>query len=474
MSPIEAGGPSPEDMGLIPKESDSDKKDSVQEQLDTQWYDRFEQIGSFEAYEYLVGDKNYRDEEKRKFETGEIENPVLDYPKIDTQKLSTNESQLLELKNEIIDQEMNDTVKQTYRWKINEKIAEIRLLRAAATGDMKWFNRWSKFVFGSPSPEVFAYTIQSLQKTVAESLGSDNEQIRKAAEELQPLLPSTLSTVEAKELPSEETVKQVREVTLAEFRDLIEIPEIEGGVEAKEIQQIFEQALAKLKAEGWRVTLVEGKIGINVDQENKTVKIPHDRKVPFKKLQGLIAHELGTHVARRLNGERSKLKLLGLGLDRSEKAEEGVATMREKAIRGQVDEFLGLDGHLGISLAQGLDGTPRDFRQVYTFLEKFYQLRVLLKPDEGYKDARTEAWNRTVRTFRGTDCKTPGACFTKDIIYQEGNIAMWDLIKTNPNELMRLSIGTYDPANERHIWILGQLGITDTDLAKDPLQTKQT
>jgi hypothetical protein len=54
------------------------------------------------------------------------------------------------------------------------------------------------------------------------------------------------------------------------------------------------------------------KTAISVDLENKSIKIPESRVVTMKKLQSLIVHEVGTHVARRLNGERSSLQLLAL------------------------------------------------------------------------------------------------------------------------------------------------------------------
>ncbi len=173
MSPIDTSGPTPEEMGIKPKE-----------QLDTQWYERFEKFGAFQAYEYLDGDKKIREEQKNKFLSGEIENPALDYPKIDLEKLITIENELIQLKVDIKDQEMNEVVKQAYIWRINEKIAETRMLTSAGKGDMKWFQRWSKFVYGSPSPEVFAYTIQSLRESISTSLSSNNEQIVRIVEEL--------------------------------------------------------------------------------------------------------------------------------------------------------------------------------------------------------------------------------------------------------------------------------------------------
>ena len=85
-------------------------------------------------------------------------------------------------------------------------------------------------------------------------------------------------------------------------------------------------------------------------------------------------------------------------------------------------------------------------------------------PEEAKRLADENAWTTCVRTFRGTDSKTPGTCFTKDIIYREGNIAVWETLERNAPEMHRWNIGKYDPSNPRHLWVLDQLGITDEDL----------
>ncbi len=82
-------------------------------------------------------------------------------------------------------------------------------------------------------------------------------------------------------------------------------------------------------------------------------------------------------MSRRLNGERSKLQLLGLGLDRYEKGEEGIATMREGVLDNEMGDSVGMVSHLAISLAYGLDGVPRNFREVYEIMEKYLYLRAL-------------------------------------------------------------------------------------------------
>ncbi|HUT22193.1 MAG TPA: tyrosine/phenylalanine carboxypeptidase domain-containing protein [Candidatus Bipolaricaulota bacterium] len=436
--------------------------------IDEQWYDTFEKHAAFQAYEYMDGDKEYREEQKKKFIAGEMENPELDYPKIDVKKIEETEQILLKLRKDIKTLEENEIVSQLYRWRLNEKIAELRILKAAANKDMHRFQGYSEFVYGAPSPDIFAYTVQNVRKTAEKAVESDNADVKKTAQELLSALPDKMPEVKIQELPDEPTVQLAKEMTEKEMSDLINISYKDGNFNAEDITAIFTQALAGLRADGWQVAIDKSsKTAISVDQELKTIKIPESRKMLFNKLRTLIAHEIGTHVARRTNGERSRLKLLGLGLDRYEKGEEGVATMREQALSEELNDFAGLDGHLAIGLACGLDDQPRDFRKVYEILEKYYRLNNLLrgkKMEEAVSASTTIAWNRAIRTFRGTDCKTPGVCFTKDIIYREGNIETWNVVKNKPEEMSRFSIGKYDPANPRHIWILDTLGITDKEL----------
>jgi len=442
------------------------------ESFDSKWYQTFEQLGAFQAYEYLDGNKQYREAERHKFLNSDDGNPSLDYPKIDVERLSSDETQLLQLKEDIIREETNEIVKQVYRWRLNEKIAELRMLKAVASGDMHKFQRYSEFVYGKPSPEIFAFTIHNLREIATSQLTSDDPNIKNVAQELIDLLPADLPTTANYQLPQESDITIVRKQTLKELGNLLNL-DVATGTEGKqytadEIRDIFQASLESLQAEGWSVVVdTSSKSGISVDQEHKEIKIPESRKLVFTKLRSLVAHEVGTHIARRLNGERSKLHLLGLGLDRYEKGEEGVATMREQVLGDSIEDFAGLDGHLAISLAIGVDGKPRDFREVYTIMEKYFYLNALSAgkiSEEALKSAQTSAWNRTVRTFRGTDCKTKGVCFTKDIVYREGNIGVWKVASNNPEEIVRFSVGKYDPANCRHIWILDQLGFSETDL----------
>lgn len=460
----------PKVLNLIFMSSEFLTQSKSSEFLDSNWYSRFEQLGSFQAYEYLDGDKQYREEQKQRFLNQDIRNPVLDYPKIDIEKLRENEKALLQLKKDIIAGEPNEIVKQVYRWRLNEKIAELRMLIAVVEGDANRFMRYSEFIYGAPSLDIFSYTIQNLRKILTEQLSSTDPNIRKATEDLINLLPSNLTQTIEYDLPLETDIINAREKTLQELGGLINIGDDfeDREYSANEIRDIFQGAIENLRAEGWQVVVTSNsKASISVDQEHKIINIPETRKLFFSKMKALVAHEIGTHVARRLNGQRSKLRLLSLGFDRYEKGEEGVATMREQVLSKEIKNYSGLEGHLATGLAMGLDGIPRDFRDVYEIMEKYFYFQALLlgkNHEDALLLAQKNAWNRTVRTFRGTDCQTKGVCFTKDIVYREGNIGVWEVVRESPNEMVRFSVGKYDPTNERHLWVLNQLGISEVDL----------
>ncbi len=437
--------------------------------LDEHLYAAFMEAGSLQSYEYLDGDKEFRDNQKRKFMAGEIQNPSLDYPKINISELEDAESVLVSLKANVISTEKNELVRQVYRWRLNEKIAEIRLLKAVGSKDMHRFERYSEYIYGKPSKDIFAYSIGTIRSKAEQFVDSDNVILRDTAKNLLELMPM-MDQPKITKLPTQETVEYAHRQTLSELGSLTEIPSESASLDAPMIQEAFELALKKIGDPEWSVVINEGssRTGISTNQEQKTIEIPDSRTVTRKKLAALILHEIGTHAARRINGERSHLKLLGIGLDRYEVGEEGIATMREQALVNKVDDFRGIDGQLAIGLCLGLDGQPRDFRQVYEILEKYYLFKNLISKKElpeSQEKAQSSAWNRTLRTFRGTDCNTPGACFTKDTIYRDGNIGIWDVIGNNPDEMLRFNIGKYDPANPRHIWILEQIGISDKDLS---------
>ncbi len=450
-------------------ESGLDIEANSQEPLDQELYDWLTENASFQAYEYLNGSSDARDTERVNFINGTKSNPDLDYPDLDIDKLDELDGILTAKKRDIVANEDNEIVMKAYRWKLNEKIAEVRLLKAAQTGDMRRFQRYSRFVYGEPSPEIFNYTIRKIYDKAIINSGSENPELRESATRLLERLTVPDEKGHAIDPPVEnESFSEFRTKTKALADALFDNNEQNGSLlSAENVKTAFDIALERISADGWSSVISESTRSVSTNQEEQKMLIPSDKEISVRRLAELIVHEIGTHVQRRVNGERSRLKLLGLGLDRYEIGEEGIATAREQALSSGVKDFSSLDGHLAIGLAVGIDGEPRDFRDVYEFLKNYFEMSNLesgVSADEAGKKAEDKAWKRCVRTFRGTDCKTKGVCFTKDIIYREGNIGIWRVFNENSKEVLRFDVGKYDPANSRHLLILEQLGITDDDL----------
>jgi len=389
------------------------------QKLDSDFFKDFETVGLVEAHAYLDGDKKIRAQQQTAFLSGEIENPDLDYPKIDLDKFTSREKKLRELKKKVrlsvddsneaafIESREARVVRQAYLWRINESIATIGMLRAAQEGDMRRFEKYNHFIYGEPSVEIFDYTLSGVRETAEQALESEDENIITAAKDLLSSLPEPSEEVEISE-PSQEDFKTAKKATKDEFSDVIKSVPESKDFQAIDIKQVFVNALDDMSVDTFEVVIDKesSRSGLAVMQEDRQVVIPEGRQLSEDKMKSLLVHEIGTHVLRRELGQRSRLELLSLGLDRYEKGEEGVAKIREQTL---ADEFC-------------------------------------------------------VRTFRGSDCQTPGACYTKDIAYREGQIGVWQVVADSPEEVRRFSVGKYDPANDRHVWILDQLGITDDDL----------
>lgn len=352
------------------------------------------------------------------------------------------------LKQEVLEEESNDTVKKIYRVKINELLATVRMLKAVKDGEDRRFSRYSEFIHGKPTPENSNYVFDAIKYELSK-LEPKTESQEIAIRQIIDLIFDNEYTV-----PSDSVGREV-------------LPEIQNGGElisgADEAATAIEEALNAVDAHEWEVVIdsEKGISNFSVSQEHQVVRVPATDKIlkrglTHTKLKALVEHEINTHVVRRVNGERSKLQLLGLGLDRYVTGEEGVATYREQAITG-AKEFAGIPYYFACSLAKGFDGNPRDFRDVFEIMKLYYEAK-------GIRDPESSAWNACVRVFRGTSCSTPGAIYTKDLAYLTGNKAVWNLVSKNSDVIMTFDVGKFDPTRPDHVALLSQLGIIDNDL----------
>lgn len=435
-----------------------EKLSNEEKVLDLEWYSRFNEL-SVEAFSMLDGSPEERLMQKSKFLTNEIENPSLGYPKLENFDLNLREQALLQLKTDILTEERNATVKEMYRTKINETIAELRMLQAARDGNDKHFARYSAFVYGYPDSTNVTLMSEIVQEKI--SRGKTDEK-KTAAAKIRPVLEKLVPQIPERKDP----------LVTAEDSEL-RVGSIEEAVAS------FEAALIAVGAvDGWSV-VADSESGITnfrVSQKEKKVYVPVVKVVGMlvQDMQAFIQHEVFGHVQRRINGENSILKLLATGLDRVEKGEEGVATVQEQLVSG-ADTFPHPERYFAIALARGdVDGIKRDFRQTFEILKQYY-IAVLKSKKTGptLEDRAADwAWGLSVRVFRGTTCKTPGAVFTKDLNYFVGNKETWALINTDENVTGYFTIGKFDAFNERHVGWLTSLGITDERLSEILEETK--
>lgn len=429
-----------------------EKAPQSEKQLDAAWFDRLAEL-SVESYLLLDGDAGARQVEKEKFLSGATENPELDYPKLNEFDFVAHEKSLLALKQDIQEQEPNDIVRVIYLTKINENLAELRMLQSTRNGDDRRFHRYSTFVYGKPDIENTRVMSDIVQEKVSRGI---TEIKQTAAQALRPVLEAQVAEISA---------RGEALITVEDSADRIQ--------SIDEVVAAFEAALIKVEAtDGWRVVVNpdNGITNFRVSQKNKEVHIPAGKVVGMltQEMAAFVQHEIYGHVQRRVQGERSKLKLLSIGLDRVEKGEEGVATFYEQQVKG-ADTYSHPERYFAIALAQGdIDGIKRDFRQTFEVLKNYY-IAVLKSSKQGptlEEKASDWAWRLAVRVFRGTTGKTPGAVFTKDLNYFVGNKETWALVNTSADVVTYFSIGKFDAANPRHVGWLTELGITDEMLTQ--------
>lgn len=411
---------------------------------DEKWYPRL-LANYFEPYKLLVDEIGARQRQQALFLSEEVENPLLDYPQLVSFDVTGRRQGLADLRRDIIKHESNEAVQVLYRRKISEVQAMLSLVAATLIGNDEAFTRYSDFIYGDLLPADIQYVASVFRNKVKWGLEQSGA-IKVAAHKLE---------TEIEGLPVCSSWGPQADI----------LPSLTDGLAEEYFSQgeavaVLTAALKKIGANDWRVVIDNsGSPFFSVSQETKSVQVPTveqlaQRQLSRKYLLGLVAHEIETHVKRRQAGDCSKLRLLGLGLDRNLRAEEGIATYREQQVTG-AHEFAGFRLYLIILAARGIIGKPKNFRQTYDFLLNYLTLS---NPKQTPLSRQIQTYHQCLRVFRGTTGFTPGAIFTKDASYF-GNRSIYTLLAKYPALAEYFDIGKYDPGNDTHVTLLQQLGL---------------
>lgn len=411
-------------------------------------------------------------EKKLFYASGMTYNPNLRPDAVDLAALNEIERKAASYKQGLREIEADADLKQAYRWRINETIGNVRMVRAAAAGDQRRFEAYNTFIYGAPRPEVFGGAVGSLCEAADAHLQSPNTAVQKAAERVLALLDGHRGDSSVIQ-PSPEVFQAVR---AEHFREGGYYALLLAGVQLPETGKIgpdvgdpaLRQVLRNLGSD-YTVGDALGKLW-SLSHTQKAVLRPADYSMVPARFVGLgLGHEVGSHQLERENGLRSALQLLSNGLDRYEHGNEGRALIREQIMYPTFEAFAKtlrwqdiLRRHLATSLAEGLAGNPMTFAEVYERVNAVDMLYELAKKPSDVEAAAKRAHHRTMQlqttsTHKGTD--GVHGSYPRYKVYLEGNVACWDVAKEDPSAISAGDRGKYDIANLRHIALLQTKGV---------------
>ena len=241
-----------------------------------------------------------------------------------------------------------------------------------------------------------------------------------------------------------------------------------------DIVEVF-QAVIDLRdpdhTSGVTVKLVDGKSALSWESPEMAVVVG-GKRAPISTSDQLfrkVLHEFGVHGQRSINGLKTKLPVLGMGLFTDTPRpdyltfEEGLATTVEEMIGDTVPKWTAvkLGYYINISLAE----QGADFRTVFETAWRYRLLGKLKNNQEVTQEMinkeKQAAYGACVRIFRGTQPdmadSQPGVVpltFNKDLAYLEGRVLAMQHLESlyssqDVDGVARLFAGKYDPTNPK-------------------------
>ena len=421
----------------------------MNESLDQKWFEQLRVLSSkTEEGEWIQRSMHIEADEQEQFLADDIENPQFAYAVGVPTKLLDEE--ITAFLSDLALTEKDAIVLDLYNRKLAHQLTRSHLLTASYAGNDEQFYKLSTELYGKPSKRYFSYIAKQLQRLCKETMSDDPATRR---------LCRIVSKIDTKKVDIDAAMLPPV---------VVDSPRITS---IAQVEAIFTGALAQYGLKGW--TLAVDQTGkrtrFSVNNQQKVINIPAEQQLLARasqltevNIEALAAHEIGVHARRSAAGEASKLQLLRLGLDTYLLGEEGVAGYVQQQVEGAT-EFYGFDRYMAASFAIGLDGEKRDFRGVFSIMVDYYIMRYATAAGVTNKilkeRAQQAAWEVCVRVFRGTTGQTPGCIYTKDIVYLEGNISIWNLLTEKPHVFPDLFVGKFNPLSSRHIKSLQTLGI---------------
>lgn len=356
------------------------------------------------------------------------------------------------LRERISHDEPDQAIRQAYLERIEELETNIALYRAACDGDAARFQQLNERLYGPADRRVYRVVIAELRALAAGRSGP-------AAQAVLSALPKPDTDEDTVRLRPDEPVYQaVRNLHIGEngfFARLAGGLKMPSGKLVTSVQgdAYLRGLLHALQAD---YTIVDSPSGYwGVSHDVREVLRPAGYVMPAEAFVAIVAHEIGSHLLERLNGERQPLRLLAYGLAGYERGNEGRALMREQVAYPTWRAFAITERwleiicrHLTISVAAGLPGRRFDFQETFSLIRAVIQLwQEVYGPAAGVTPEEA-AWRVVARALKGTDGR--GGAYYKDKVYLEGNIACWQEAARDPEMILLGDAGKFDICRPDH------------------------
>jgi hypothetical protein len=233
--------------------------------------------------------------------------------------------------------------------------------------DIAHINFLSEKLFGNVTAERMSIIVSQTQLRARSILADEasDEESKAAARNILAQFPEIEGPIEYKNFaPSSELLADWKEPYEEKYADLSELVDpSRAEYTSDELKVLFEAGIKVFATkwnlpgtEAWQVKL--GNDNISVDIETNTVWIPADKTYNIDRIIPLLNHEIGGHLLRILNGERTGDAFMGSDMPGRAMDEEALLACLEQVFSGEPRES-GLVYYTAIGLASGIVGGER-------------------------------------------------------------------------------------------------------------------
>jgi alpha-L-glutamate ligase-like protein/uncharacterized protein (TIGR02421 family) len=208
-------------------------------------------------------------------------------------------------------------------------------------------------------------------------------------------------------------------------RSACDLPDPEASwLTTGEVQERFEAILSQYGLDAWHVAVRENTVA-RCTVGGHTITLRAGTMFPPSDIQGIIAHEIETHVLTAENGDHQPYAIFRSGFANYLDTQEGLAIYNQNRVLSPHHE-------------KRLDSMRSLLGVAFALEHSFVETRAYLEEELGYISEK--ALNKAMDIKRGIGDTSESGAFTKGIVYYRGLRAIEHFVETG-GDLKRLYVG---------------------------------